>query len=54
MLERILWRLFRYEFYETRLGKWWCARRGHPCGVVWYTMSGSEPDYHCKNCGELL
>ena len=53
MIHTILWRLFRYEFYETRIGKWWCNYRFHPCGVVWYGH-GSEPDYHCKNCGKLL
>jgi len=31
-----------------------CRWRGHPCGVVWYNAGGTEPDMHCKNCGDDL
>jgi hypothetical protein len=31
-----------------------CRMRGHRCGVVWYNMSGYEPDMHCRNCGDDL
>jgi len=30
-----------------------CRYRGHP-GVVWYNPNGSEPDMHCRNCGDDL
>ncbi len=37
---------------------WWtvikCRIKGHPCGMVWYNPGGSEPDNHCKNCGDDL
>lgn len=37
------------------LGTAWCRLRGHPSGVVWYTNStATEPDMHCKNCGDDL
>jgi hypothetical protein len=29
-----------------------CRMQGHPCGVVWYNYSASEPDYTCKFCGD--
>lgn len=32
----------------------WCRILGHPNGVVYYTMTGTEPDMHCKDCGEDL
>jgi len=31
-----------------------CRIRGHPYGVVWYNVSGLEPDMSCNNCGEDL
>lgn len=31
-----------------------CRMRGHQYGVVWFNMSGLEPDMRCKNCGEDL
>ena len=31
----------------------WCRARGHK-GVVWYNLNGTEPDMHCKHCGEDL
>jgi len=31
-----------------------CRMRGHPCGVVWYNVSGLEPDMTCKVCGDDL
>lgn len=33
----------------------WCRVRGHPDGVWWYSHAmATEPDMHCKNCGEDL
>ncbi len=32
----------------------WCRMRGHPAGFVWFNTGGTEPDYHCKNCGDDL
>lgn len=31
-----------------------CRWRSHPCGAIWYNPNGSEPDMHCKNCGDDL
>ncbi|TFG98291.1 hypothetical protein E4H12_06510 [Candidatus Thorarchaeota archaeon] len=39
---------------------WWpevllCRARGHPDGVIWYTMNEAfEPDMTCKGCGDDL
>jgi len=32
----------------------WCRAKGHKCGVVYYNACGTEPDMHCKNCGDDL
>lgn len=32
----------------------WCRLRGHPDGPVYYNIGGSEPDYHCINCGDEI
>jgi hypothetical protein len=32
----------------------WCRIRRHRAGVWWFNYSGSEPDYHCKGCGDDL
>ena len=34
----------------------WCRLRGHPNGIVFYNygFEAQEPDYHCKDCDELL
>lgn len=51
---------FSYYWYEyllkgsTGLRNLWCRIRNHPNGVVWYNVSGLEPDMHCKDCGEDL
>jgi hypothetical protein len=31
-----------------------CRIKGHPCGPIYYTMTGFEPDMRCKNCGDEL
>ena len=31
-----------------------CRWKGHPDGIIFYNPGGSEPNYHCKNCGEFL
>jgi hypothetical protein len=31
-----------------------CRARGHPYGVVWFNVGGTEPDQHCYGCGEDL
>jgi hypothetical protein len=31
-----------------------CRANGHKNGVIWYNANGSEPDMHCKNCGDDL
>ena len=30
----------------------WCRATGHPAGVWYYNVGGTEPDMHCKGCGE--
>lgn len=55
---------FSYNWYKYLLEKpkgnveWIrtiiCRAKGHPAGVWWYNINGSEPDMHCKNCGEDL
>ena len=32
----------------------WCRLRNHPAGVVWYNAGGTEPDMHCRHCGDDL
>ena len=41
----------QYGNYVTRL---FCRVNGHPCGVYFYNVGGSEPDMHCRGCGEDL
>ena len=31
-----------------------CRVRGHPCGPVYFNVSGTEPNWHCKNCGDYI
>jgi len=31
----------------------WCRIRNHPQGIIYYTW-GTEPDMHCKTCGDDL
>ena len=31
-----------------------CRIRNHPSGVVWFRLNESEPDMHCKVCGDDL
>lgn len=37
---------------------WWyrilCRLKGHPNGVIFYNISGNEPDMRCKNCYDDL
>lgn len=33
----------------------WCRLRNHPDGPIYYTgPTATEPDMHCKNCGDEL
>jgi hypothetical protein len=41
------------EWLGVRWRRLLCRFFGHP-GVVWYTMSGLEPDMHCRRCDEDL
>jgi len=57
-----MWLLIRWFYIE-----WWkyllkdcsgfknffCRIKGHS-SVIWYNVSGLEPDMHCDNCGEDL
>jgi len=62
-----MWRLTRWfypSWYQYLLEQpyrqkrtWamvWCRVKGHPYGVVWYNLSGDEPDMSCNGCGEDL
>jgi hypothetical protein len=44
--------------WPARLGNWAarlnCRRCGHPAGVWYHNAYASEPDMHCKGCGEDL
>ena len=37
---------------------WWnriiCRIKHHPCGMIYYNPGGDEPDYRCKNCGDII
>ena len=50
------WRMILAD--ATPGNSWWravlCRIRNHPCGVIWYTDHGLEPDMHCKKCGDDL
>lgn len=30
----------------------WCRAGGHKAGPVWLNTGGTEPDMHCRHCGE--
>lgn len=33
----------------------WCRLHGHPPGPIYYThASATEPDWHCKGCGDHI
>lgn len=40
--------------YCSNWRRFWCRAAGHPDGVWWYNMSGTEPDMTCKCCGDDL
>jgi hypothetical protein len=40
--------------YGTRWSRFICRWRGHPAGVYFYNVGGTEPDMRCKGCGEDL
>lgn len=31
-----------------------CRRKSHPCGVIWFNVSGLEPDMTCRDCYDNL
>jgi hypothetical protein len=31
-----------------------CRWLGHPAGIVYFNPGATEPDNHCKNCGDEL
>lgn len=37
-----------------RLQRARCRWTGHPCGVWFYNVGGTEPNMHCIGCGEDL
>jgi hypothetical protein len=43
---------------DSGYGNWfsraWCRAQGHPAGVWFYNAGGTEPNMHCKGCGEDL
>jgi hypothetical protein len=57
------WYLYLIDFSDRQFASWnlkeklecfMCRIKGHPKGVVFYNMSGFEPDMSCKTCGEDL
>lgn len=40
--------------YCSKWRKLLCRAAGHPEGCWWYNPGGSEPDYHCKDCGDEI
>lgn len=40
--------------FTNRINRFFCRVKNHPCGIIFYNVSGSEPDYRCKNCGDEL
>ena len=30
----------------------WCRLTGHKAGPVWFNPGGTEPNMHCRNCGD--
>jgi hypothetical protein len=45
---------YKYLASSSNLVNLLCRIRGHPEGVVFYTMDRLEPNYCCKTCGEDL
>jgi len=65
--ESWFWKFYRwftptwlaYVFEKKRVNTPWltvvhCRIMGHPNGEVFYNPCGSEPDHHCKDCGEEI
>lgn len=47
--------LLEKKNYDTRwLTVILCRIKGHPEGPVWQNVSGLEPDWRCKRCGDDL
>jgi len=45
---------YKYLFKDnTGLRNIYCRAVGHK-GIVFYNLSGLEPDWHCPNCREFL
>lgn len=42
------------HYSSTRWRSFWCRAKGHPAGPVYYNLSGTEPNWHCNNCGDDL
>ena len=46
-----------WDYLLAKPASWltfWCRLRGHPYGVIWYNLQGTEPDMTCTNCGDDL
>lgn len=47
--------LIKYSLHKPcNIKKFLCRLRGHPNGVWWYNLHGSEPDMRCKDCDDDL
>lgn len=44
----------RLAGFGNYLARCLCRGRGHPAGVFFYNVGGTEPDMHCMGCGEDL
>jgi hypothetical protein len=52
------WTSYSWWLYLLERPRNWqrfiCRIKGHPEGVRWYNVGGTEPDMRCKNCGDNL
>jgi len=46
--------IFGKPRYSNILRTALCRARNHPCGVLWYNSTGTEPNMTCRNCGDDL
>lgn len=42
------------HYTSNRSRSFWCRAKGHPAGPVYHNICGTEPDWHCLNCGDDL
>jgi len=59
-MRRFIWLWFNKDWWGYLLQKPCdirkviCRIKGHPAGVIWFNVGGTEPDMRCKNCKDEL